>query len=272
MNSIASINSCLTIEDVLHRFGCNNLQDLKQSALMNRVDTKFVIPRIMLEGILDSLSQHYNVLEIEGQRYFRYESTYFDTRDFHFYNSHHRGKLNRHKVRLRRYVDTGSQFLEVKFKNNKKRTIKKRTEIADARNFDIRSHKEYLQKNKVPFADQLHPTLMTSYNRITLADENRGERLTIDFDLKNQSLVRGKRLRNIGEVAIFELKQSRIDRRSPFFELIKSRGIRSGNFSKYCMGMTYTQEQDTIKSNRFKRVVHHLNRICSKPEVEMLLC
>lgn len=272
MNSIALINSCLTVEDVLRRFGCNNLHDLKQSALMNRVDTKFVIPRVMLEGILDRLSEHYNVLEIQDQRHFRYESTYFDTDNLHFYNSHHRGKLNRHKVRLRRYLDTGSQFLEVKFKNNKKRTIKKRIEINDDARFDIGSYKEYLQKQKVPFADQLEPTLVTSYNRITLASESRGERLTIDFDLENQSLIKNKRSRPVGDIAIFELKQARVDRRSPFFELIKSKGIRAGNFSKYCMGMTYTQEQDSIKSNRFKPVVHHLNRICSKAKIEMLTC
>ena len=54
------------------------------------------------------------------------------------YHDHHNGKLNRYKVRRRRYIDTDTEFLEVKLKNNKKRTIKSRIKLSGQPNEYIR--------------------------------------------------------------------------------------------------------------------------------------
>ena len=56
---------------------------------------------------------------------------YFDTPDRQMYAEHQRGRKNRQKIRVRRYESSGVSFLEVKRKNNKGRTDKKRMEIAD---------------------------------------------------------------------------------------------------------------------------------------------
>ena len=60
------------------------------------------------------LSVSYKVLEIDMIRSFPYHTTYLDTPDFLFYTQQLRGKLNRHKIRYRRYESTGISFLEIK--------------------------------------------------------------------------------------------------------------------------------------------------------------
>ena len=67
-----------------------------------------------------------SILQIDGKRKHDYKSLYFDTEDRKFYNDHHNQRVNRYKVRYREYVDSGLVFLEIKCKNNKGKTIKKR--------------------------------------------------------------------------------------------------------------------------------------------------
>lgn len=79
--------------------------------LMNRVDTKYLIPRHQLNEIIGGLKPHYNILELQHKRIFRYDTLYFDTPARLFYHQHLRGKLSRYKIRTRRYVDTDTNFL-----------------------------------------------------------------------------------------------------------------------------------------------------------------
>lgn len=232
---------------------------------MNRVDTKFIVPVKQLLEIFKGLQRHYTVLEINGVRCFRYQSVYFDTSSHLFYNMHHSGRLNRHKVRLRRYVDSDSQYLEVKFKNNKKRTIKNRIPLESAENVNLEDYQHFLDQMGLPGNLKLKPCLTSNYQRIAFASEARGERLTIDLNLENEYLSAAKsRKTHLQNLAIVELKQARIDRSSPFFSLARQLGIRPSGFSKYCMGMTMTQRNNQdIKTNRFKRILNKIDRVDS---------
>ena len=58
-----------------------------------------------------------------------YRSLYYDTVDRQFFLDHHNERVNRYKVRFREYVNSGLSFLEVKCKNNKKKTIKNRIQV-----------------------------------------------------------------------------------------------------------------------------------------------
>ena len=114
------------INDAVHRFTSHNLQQQDDASLMDRVDTKYLLPvPLMLDGF-SRLDQDYTVLEIDSQRLFTYQNTYFDSENLNYYLLHHNGKLNRHKVRYRRYLETDTEFFEIKFKTNKSRTIKQR--------------------------------------------------------------------------------------------------------------------------------------------------
>lgn len=246
------------IVEQIEKLPAHGLSDLEKATLMNRVDTKFILSARLLPTILAELGECYSALEIGGERCFRYESTYFDTEDYHLYHMHHNGHLNRHKVRMRRYVDSDIQFLEVKFKNNKKRTIKRRIEL-DEPAVDLEEHVDFLKSLKVPSPGKLQPCLHNRYRRIALASEERGERLTIDIGLSNAIPGFDQSGKALSDIAIVELKQSTLNRDTPFYRLARSLGVRPSGFSKYCMGMTLAlKHKENWKYNRFKPVLRRL--------------
>lgn len=254
------------IEHCLKRFRGHGLDSLDKASLMNRVDTKFVLPVFRMPLLLDALCEDFSALEIEGRRVFRYQSQYYDTPDMRFYYMHHSGRLNRYKVRTRHYVDTDQYFLEVKFKNNKKRTIKRRVALPGPLDPErhLLDHLPFLHELGLPNPEKLQPSLINKYQRVALASERRGERLTLDLNLQHRVLQGSKQsMSSLPSVVIAELKQAKVDRRSPFFRLVRELGIRSSAFSKYCMGVTLAHQNHAqpIKYNRFKRTLRHLDAI-----------
>ncbi len=55
------------------------LEQMDQVKLMNRTDKKYWFHEENLQSILQSVNQHYYMLDIEGQKKFPYTSTYYDT-------------------------------------------------------------------------------------------------------------------------------------------------------------------------------------------------
>src|ERR1700749_1249511 len=94
--------------------------------LMNRTDTKFTFTSAQLEMVLSEVLENYFILEVDGKRISRYRTLYYDTFNYNLYTKHHNGELNGYKIRHRTYVESEIGFLEIKFKNNKGRTIKDR--------------------------------------------------------------------------------------------------------------------------------------------------
>ena len=233
-----------------------SLNDLSNAKLMNRIDTKFLLPLTLLPRLLADLCSDYSVLEIGDERLFTYENTYFDTPDMQFYNMHHNGKQNRFKMRYRRYVETDTAYIEIKFKSNKKRMIKKRIKVkdnnllfSDINGFATRE----LQRN----FNSLYPRLSGRFRRISLADEKSGERITIDSFLSFKDFP-GKESVNLPKHMIAELKQYRRNISSPFFNLMRHYNMRPVKFSKYCIG-TVLLNNGNIKSNRFKQILIKIN-------------
>ncbi|MCP5208502.1 MAG: DUF4956 domain-containing protein [Hahellaceae bacterium] len=83
-----------SINETINEYAAHQLSDLKTAALMDRVDTKYLLPTAMATNILQSMLPYYSILEIDGARLFNYQNTYFDTPDYLFYHMHHRGKLS----------------------------------------------------------------------------------------------------------------------------------------------------------------------------------
>jgi hypothetical protein len=239
----------------LNRFKHHGLKDLKNAELMNRVDTKYLIPIDLLEPLLVTLVPYYTALEIKGKRIFTYHNTYFDTDEYDFYHAHHQGKLNRYKVRHRNYVDSEKGFLEVKFKNNKGRTIKTRIESNEA---CVRgdSEKTFLNAISNKF-DCLKAAQWGAYERIALANEACGERLTLDLKLRF-STIDGSRKASLPRFFIAELKQGKHNLTSPFAKEMSRLGIRAKKFSKYCIGCSLLIPE--LKANCFKPVISYFNK------------
>ncbi|MDC2889275.1 VTC domain-containing protein [Psychrosphaera sp. G1-22] len=100
--------------NILNSFNQHGLDDLKNAKLMNRVDSKFLLPMAQLPLLLKDLKPHCSLLNINGNLLAQYENVYYDTPEFDFYHQHHNGKLNRVKVRRRCYADHDLAFLNLK--------------------------------------------------------------------------------------------------------------------------------------------------------------
>jgi hypothetical protein len=231
-------------------------------ALMNRTDTKFVFRFNDLQTYLKQLTAHYRILELNGIRSSKYETLYFDTPDFQMYRDHHRRKPNRYKIRHRIYVDSDLHFFEIKFKNNKGRTIKNRIKRNETDQIITGKAETFLEEKTSFSAHNLFPKLWSNCSRITLVNKFSRERLTLDIDLqfKNGSLEK-----NFQNIVIAEVKQEKLSP-SPFITLMKKERIRSGSISKYCFGVISLYDQ--VKSNNFKANLLAINKInnCNLPQ------
>ena len=106
--------------------------------LMNRIDTKYTVPMSILPSILEAAKEDYFAQEIDGKRIATYDTMYYDTEDMDMYIRHHDRQLVRQKIRVRQYVDSNLTFLEIKRKNNKGRTKKKRIAVPGFANVAFR--------------------------------------------------------------------------------------------------------------------------------------
>lgn len=239
-------------------FTQHGLEDINSASLMNRVDTKFLLPISQLNDLLMQLKPKISLLNINGHVLAKYENIYFDTPDLTFYHQHHRGKLNRTKVRRRRYADHDLAFFELKLKNNKNRTIKTREQIG---NEDESSQfQRFCQQPELQPFNDLRATQLCNYQRLSLANERLGERITIDMncqfiDLNNHNEI------VLTEVCIVELKQHKLCLHSPLYQILKKMSLRPSSFSKYCLGTALLNEgNNQIKYNRFKPTILALKR------------
>lgn len=259
---ICANNNRALIENALKLFTSHGLNDLNNANLMNRVDSKFVLPISFLPDLLKQLKDDYSVLEINDKRISRYHNQYFDTPDLTLYHNHHNGRLNRYKVRHRHYVDTDTEFLEVKFKNNKKRTIKTRIKLTGEETEHARCttfiHEQMQTNVKSLNINGLDVIQQGGYQRIALANEAKAERLTLDFDLWYENR-RGNNKVKLPGFFIAELKQQKISKRSPFYQLMSANNIFPTSFSKYCIGCALLYKT-SIKSNRFKPILSRIKQ------------
>ena len=201
--------------------------------------------QLKLPALLDLLSTSYMVLEIENSRDFAYHTTYLDTPDFLLLNQQLRGKLNRYKVRYRRYEASGMTFLEIKKKNNKLRTIKWRIENKQIGTFDNAASvflKDYYPLN----TSDLKPALINGFSRITLVGKEFKERITLDSDLQFSS-PEGRNVK-LPFLAIAEIKKERYTSCSPICNIMKTLGIKPTGFSKYCIGSSLVREMQHMNS------------------------
>ena len=115
-------------KDLIKDFEPITLDEMDGVKLMSRTDTKFAFSSSKLPQLLSSMLPFYRILNINNKLIHDYKSLYYDTSENKFYLDHHNNRDTRKKIRLREYVDSGLVFLEIKTKNNKRKTIKKKDE------------------------------------------------------------------------------------------------------------------------------------------------
>ena len=251
------------VDALLNKMAPITLKQMNEISLMDRLDYKFAAPVALLPDILLEVADNYMVQEVDNKRISPYITQYLDTSDMGFYLMHLHGKLNRQKIRIRSYVASNLSFLEVKNKNNKGRTIKLRIPYHTQRVNsieDINQGKEFLTHHSLLDVSMLIPSLENSFNRITLVNNEKTERITIDFNIcfKNFKTQKEERL---DRLMILELKQNGWTH-SHFRDILTQMKIKRSSLSKYCLGIVLTDPN--VKYNRFKRKLISLNTILNQ--------
>lgn len=249
-----------SLEDIFQLFDPISLEEMDKVKLMNRIDTKFLVCSDIIPTLLHKAVEHYRIVEIDGLRASPYSSIYFDTEDSEMYVMHHNGKLNRHKIRMRTYVNSGDSYLEIKKKNNKGRTSKKRIRIGQEQfqNISLDESAQLFIREKSPYDySVLRPCLQNFFHRITLVDKNETERVTMDIGLKFRQ-VGDEEYIGVNGLVIIEMKQDGAAR-SHFRQYLNELSVLPKGMSKYCLGMILTNPE--LKNNNFKKKIRYINKI-----------
>jgi len=232
-----------------------SLGEMDDVKLMSRTDTKFAFQTNKLPFLLKRLIPFYRVLAIDGKLIHDYKSLYYDTEERKFYIDHHNSRVNRNKIRFREYVGSGLTFLEIKRKNNKGKTIKKRMKVDAITKELSEKHKKYIKKiigkKLVVNAKQ-----WINFSRITLVHKTQKERLTIDINLTFENEKLSGELK---QIIIAEVKQEKMSRSSDFMKIAKEMSILPIRLSKYCI--TTLQLNPDVKQNRFKEKLLFINKL-----------
>ena len=232
-----------------------SLDEMDDVKLMSRTDTKFAFQANKLPFLLKKLIPFYRVLAIDGKLIHDYKSLYYDTDDRKFYIDHHNGRVNRNKIRFREYVGSKLTFLEIKRKNNKGKTIKKRMKVDAITRELSEEHKKYIKKI-IGKKLAVNAKQWINFSRITLVHKTQKERLTMDVNLTFEN---ANDKGDMKRIVIAEVKQERMSRSSDFMRIAKEMYILPIRISKYCM--TTLQLNPHVKQNRFKEKLLFINKL-----------
>ena len=236
------------------------LQELAaRASMMERVDNKYIVKLPTLEALLLHLRDDFAMLEIGSTRNFTYETCYFDGSDNQSYFDHLRGRRRRSKVRIRRYIDTELCFLELKVKDKRGGTIKKRLphDLAQYGMIDQPAmeyiNSAYNETYGVAFPHELQPTLVVGYQRMCLVSKSGGERLTIDGGIRFATGSHTRQLKD--DTFIIETKSAKGNGLADKI-LRRVHQHPTTNCSKYCVGMSVMNAG--LKHNTFRPALRKL--------------
>lgn len=219
---MTALDSVAPVFGALRPIGLDELVD--RAELLTRVDRKYMLPLSDLPFVVSGLegggpsrsseveTGGVQVLEVDGARQFAYRSVYFDTPDLHGYRAAAHRRRRRFKLRIRTYLASGQQFLEVKTRGPRGTTVKQRVPYdgepgrlgPEARAYvDGVLRAEGIDSRGF----RLVPALTTRYLRTTLFLPGSGSRVTVDTDL-TWALPDGTALRT-PERTIVETKAGR---------------------------------------------------------------
>jgi SPX domain protein involved in polyphosphate accumulation len=245
------------IHNIVDTFVSVSLEEMGKSKLMDRIDTKYILPLSRIPDLLHMMKKEYRILEINDLRIPEYETIYLDTPDYDFFNQHVTGRSGRIKVRYRKYESNGKSFLEIKKKTNKGRTIKWRIENDYAQNIMDDLAEDFISLNTSIPPDTLRPVLNSRFKRMSFKGSMSVERITIDFGLSYS--INGGIRTELPLVAVAELKTDDQPMRTSFALMMRQLSVQPAGFSKYCTGIALLSDQPRI--NILKPKIMLLNRI-----------
>ncbi len=228
------------IAQSLSRFDTISLEDLNaKAAMLERLDNKYIVPADRLLPAFERFGDLFDVLEIGGKRAFTYATDYFDGPAAQAYHDHHQGRRKRCKVRIRNYVDAGFSYLEVKLKDIRDATVKKRLKLQNPTRSLCDESLAFIDACHIemygrPLGRQLMPVIGMEYERITLVAREGGERMTIDTRLAFRAANADREA--APDMFILETKSARGNGIAD--KILRAEHLHpTKNCSKYCVGM-----------------------------------
>ncbi len=248
---------------MIESFSPVSLEELERRAqVLTRFNKKYILPLQKIATILASLEQRFDILEINGNRHFSYETFYFDDDNASSYYDHHQGRRKRFKIRTRRYLDSKSCYLEVKLKYKRGCTVKRRmaypakfygTLNQSAISFIKAQH---LSLYGEEFDAVLTPSINMYFSRVTLIGKQGGERLTLDSDIR--FCDGGKVIALPSDLLILEVKSAAI--RGLSHRLLQQHHLHPiKRCSKYCIGMAMSGKVE--KKNKFRSALSKFSHL-----------
>lgn len=247
------------IKRLVDTFPPITLAEMANIRLMRRTDTKFVAPIGVLPELLKALAPNYYVQRVEGEAICTYRTTYFDTPQLDCFQAHQKGRAARLKVRVRTYAQGGDSYLEIKRKDNHGKTHKRRTPVSSLRSvIDHHEGADFLEAYTGCDFSDFQPALHNEFERITLVNRQKTERLTLDFNLRFRK-DNAPTLTPMPLTLIIELKrEGRAP--SPLLPVLRQLRIHPGGFSKYCIATVMADE--SVRINRFKKKLIRASKAC----------
>lgn len=252
------MNTGSKLEPILAGFDGISLEELDRASLMRRKDKKYLFSVRHLSTVLSMVRDDYRVLDINGFRAQYYHTCYFDTEGREMYHKHHRGMANRHKVRIRKYGASDLHFLEVKRKDAKGVTTKKRVKTEGMDHGLLLKEEAFLLSFSPYGGEGISPVMENKFYRITLVNHAKTERVTLDYDLRFSRWQTGEELFLPG-IAIAEIKYEGFLQGASMHLALRKSQVTPGRFSKYAIGMALLHSD--LKQNRFKRKVQKVHKI-----------
>jgi hypothetical protein len=247
------------ISDCLSRFSPLSLEDLNgKAAMLERLDNKYIVQAASLQQAFAAFAGHFDILEIGNKRAFTYATRYFDDATRRGYHDHHQGRRKRCKVRMRHYVDAGFSYMEVKLKDKRSVTLKKRLRMEkSAAELDQRCvdfiESCYKELYGEGFGLALLPPISMKYQRITLVAKAAGERMTVDAGI---AFELGGRICGVRpDLFIIETKSARGNGIAD--SILRDLHLHpTDRCSKYCIGMAALGQ--VKRRNRFLPALRRL--------------
>ena len=210
-----------------------------KAAMLERNENKYVFTLTDLYTTLPDLEKEFDILTIKDGQEFTYETIYFDTTDHLCYRQHVQGKRQRFKARTRRYVDADLYFFEVKLKDTRGKTNKKRIMYTDKEHGTLNTSSSNLLKTSFrevyhkDFVHNLAPSTKMVYKRITLVAKSGNERMTIDYGLTFYDMKSSKIAHTPKDFIIIETKS--VTSNGIADKIFKKHRQRITSCSKFCL-------------------------------------
>ena len=231
-----------------------------RAELLARFDNSYLVPVAAFAAFAAELTDPgrpggpFAALCINGRRWFRYHSVYYDTPDLRSFHDHRQGRRLRYKIRERLYEDTGERQFEIKLKGRRGETVKHRQPLlpgdaalgAAPRHFLASVlHRTY----GIEAPTELGRSLVTDYQRATFVAD--GQRVTCDAALLCRDEETGRTVRADGGLVLVETKTT--GHLTEADRLLHGYGLRAAEFTKYCGAMAALRPD--LNANHWRRAV-----------------